>query len=321
MDILPFNVESHYCQGVAFRILLVPCVNSSGWPWRSDAGAKRFGALTLLQKGPQRHLNFDRRQGMWWFRWPFVWWADDQETRVVLAVNKIVPFKQKVQTLTRVRGYWPQTVLGLEGLLYLNPQFWRVMSCELWTMDEFSRVCLKPQDVGVSGQYRDFTLDGESWRFSFLIFPPRTHCSDLNNCLDDKRPTCNGYSKPKDFQQLFLSTPSMPKYMGRTCFAPRHPTDMGEASRHVDVSQDDNVSHTYSVPLSHIKSSISRKFCKILIFSEFQRLRMLDFPFMRPWVLFPKRHFSGRCFLSSQSPVSCLDQWDAREICPNNMSK
>lgn len=104
-------------------------------------------------------------------------------------------------------------------------------------------MCLKPQDVGVFGQYRDFTLDGESWCFSFLIFPPRTHCSDLKNCLDDKRPTCNPYSKPKDFQQPFLSTPSMPKHMGRTCFAPRHPADMGEASRHVDVSQD--ASHVF----------------------------------------------------------------------------
>lgn len=182
MDILPFNVESHHCQGVAFRILLVPCVNSSGWPRRSDAGAKAVWRFD--QKGPQRHLNFDRRQGMWWFRWPFVWWADDQETRVGLAVNKIVPFKRKVQTLTRVRGYWPTNGSWFGRTTVLESSV--LKSDELWVMDEFWRACLKPQDVGVSGQYRDVTLDGESWCFSLFIFPPRTHCSDLNNCLDDK---------------------------------------------------------------------------------------------------------------------------------------
>ena len=144
------------------------------------------------------------------------------------------------------------------------------------------------------------------------------HISTKNTLLRSQQRRCNPYSKPKDFQQPFLLTPSMPKYVGRTCFAPRHPADMGEASRHVDVSQDDNVSHTYSVPLSHIKSSISLKFCKILIFSEFQRLRMLDFPFMRPWVFFPKRHFSGRCFLSSR--ISSLLPWPMRG-CQRNMSK
>lgn len=63
MDILPFNVESHHCQGVAFRILLVPCVNSSGWPRRSDAGAKAVWRFDPSPKRATKASEFRQETG------------------------------------------------------------------------------------------------------------------------------------------------------------------------------------------------------------------------------------------------------------------